>query len=225
MTRPTSHHDQTVNGRIDASLISTTAGRVQKLSDHLLSSETMSKTQEGSLAGKVAIVSGSNAGIGAAIITELNSRGAYTVVNYPFPHLRDEAEKLISSLKAPAIAVEADLSTVSGPQKLVDATVAKWGKIDILVNSAGLAVNKPFEEQTLDDWDLVVNLNGRGTFLLTQAALKHLTKGGSRIVNIVSVSSRGSPPGQTIYAGSKGMVDSFTRCWYVFLMQRPMHET
>ncbi|KAL1884784.1 hypothetical protein Plec18167_002376 [Paecilomyces lecythidis] len=173
----------------------------------------MSATQEGSLAGKVAIVSGSNAGIGAAIIAELNSRGAYTVINYPFPHFRDEAEKLISSLKAPAIAVEADLSTVSGPQKLVDATVAKWGKIDILVNSAGLAVNKPFEEQTLDDWDLVVNLNGRGTFLLTQAALKHLTKGGSRIVNIVSISSRGPPPGQTIYAGSKGMVDSFTRCW------------
>lgn len=195
--------------------VSIAAGRLQQLALHLPSTATMREKQEGNLAGKVAIVSGSSSGIGAAIVTELNSRGAYTVVNYPFPHLKHEAERLIAKLDAPAIAVEADLSTISGPQKLVDATVAEWGKIDILVNSAGLAVNKPFEEHTLDDWDLVVNLNGRGTFLLTQAVLKHLTKGSSRIVNIASISSRGSPPGQTVYSGSKGMVDSFTRCWYV----------
>jgi NAD(P)-dependent dehydrogenase (short-subunit alcohol dehydrogenase family) len=91
--------------------------------------------------------------------------------------------------------------------------VAAYGKIDILVNNAALAVNLPLEEQTLDHWDKLVNLNGRGVFLLTQAARPHLTKGIGRIVNIVSVSSRGPPPGQTIYAGTKGMVDSFTRCW------------
>jgi NAD(P)-dependent dehydrogenase (short-subunit alcohol dehydrogenase family) len=91
--------------------------------------------------------------------------------------------------------------------------LAQWKRIDILVNSVGLAVNKPFEEQTLEDWDLLVNVNGRGTFLMTQAVLPHLTKGAARIVNIASISARGPPPNQTIYAGTKGMVDSFTKCW------------
>lgn len=109
------------------------------------------------------------------------------------------------------------MSTTAAPQKLVDAAVARWGKIDILVNCVALAVNKPLEEQTLEDWDLLVNINGRGTFLLTKACLPHLTKGSGRIVNIVSISSRGPPPNQTIYAGTKGMVDSFTKCWYVLL--------
>jgi NAD(P)-dependent dehydrogenase (short-subunit alcohol dehydrogenase family) len=69
------------------------------------------------------------------------------------------------------------------------------------------------EEQTLEHWDSLVNLNGRGTFLLTKEVLPHLPKVGGRIVNICSVSARGPPPFQTIYAGTKGMVDSFTRCW------------
>ncbi|KAL3472368.1 short chain type dehydrogenase [Aspergillus californicus] len=165
------------------------------------------------LQNKVAIISGSSSGIGAAIATELSSRGAYTVVNYPFPSLKDEAEALVATLPFPSITVEADLSTTSGPQTLVDTAVAKWGRLDIVVNSVGLAVNKPFEEQTLEDWDLLVNVNGRATFLLTQIALKHLTKGIGRIVNICSISGRGPPPNQTIYAGTKGMVDAFTKCW------------
>ncbi|KAJ5627085.1 hypothetical protein N7528_004512 [Penicillium herquei] len=165
------------------------------------------------LAGKVAIVTGSSSGIGAAIVRELSSRGANTVVNYPFDKLKEEADTVVSSLQNPSIAVEADMSQISSPQKLVDAAVAKWNRIDILVNCVALAVNKPLEEQTLDDWDLLVNINGRGTFLLTKAVLPHLTKGSGRIVNIASISARGPPPNQTIYAGTKGMVDSFTKCW------------
>lgn len=67
-----------------------------------------------------------------------------------------------------------------------------------MVNCVALAVNKPLEEQTLDDWDLLVNVNARGTFLLTQASLQHLTKGSGRIINIASISARGSPPNQII---------------------------
>lgn len=106
--------------------------------------------------------------------------------------------------------VEADISTVEGPK--FDQTVSKFGKIHILVNNAALAVNKPLKDQGLNDWDLLVNLNGRGTFLLTQNALPHLAN-PSRIINICSASSRGSPPLQSIYAGTKGMVDSFTKVW------------
>tara|TARA_R110002003_G_scaffold1389_12_gene22988 strand:- start:4295 stop:5059 length:765 start_codon:yes stop_codon:yes gene_type:complete len=168
---------------------------------------------EQTLQDKIAIVSGSSSGIGAEIGRELASRGAHVVLNYPYADLRAEADRLAESLSAKSIAVEADISTIHGPRKLVDAAVREFGRVDILVNNAALAINKPFEEQTLDDWNRLVNLNGRGTFLLTQAILDHLPKEGGRIVNIVSISSREAPPMQTIYAGSKGMVDSFTKVW------------
>ncbi|KAF2648382.1 NAD(P)-binding protein [Lophiostoma macrostomum CBS 122681] len=173
------------------------------------STETAGQT----LQGKVAVVSGSSSGIGAEIGRELASRGAHVVLNYPFLSLGEAADKLAAGFVTDSIAVEADMSTTDGPKRLVDAAVKQFGKIDILVNNAALAVNKPFEEQTLDDWDLLVNLNGRGTFLLTQNTLAHLPKQGSRIVNIVSISAREAPAMQTIYAGSKGMVDSFTKVW------------
>ncbi|KAH7022108.1 hypothetical protein EDB80DRAFT_694050 [Ilyonectria destructans] len=165
------------------------------------------------LAGKVAIVSGSNSGIGLAIAKELASRGADTVINYPFPSLAAETDVAASNMPTKCIAVCADMSTVDGPKALVDAAVRTFGRVDILVNSAALAVNLPLEEQTLAHWDSLVNLNARGPFLMTQNVLPHLTRGSGRIVNICSVSARGPPPLQTIYAGTKGMVDSFTRCW------------
>lgn len=166
-----------------------------------------------SLEGKVAIVSGSSSGIGKAIAIELASRGADVVINYPFVDLRSEAEKAVIMLPSRTIAVCADIGTVDGPSKLVQETVNAFGKIDIVINNAALAVNKPLEEQTLEDWDKLVNINGRGTFLLTQSALRFMTKPGGRIINICSASSRGPPPMQTIYAGTKGMVDSFTKVW------------
>lgn len=170
------------------------------------------------LQGKAAIVSGSCSGIGAAIAKELSSRGAHVVINYPFADLRSSAEAVLTLLPTKGIAVEADLSTTTGPAELVAKTVESFGKVDILVNNAGVAINLPLEEQTLTHWDQLVNINGRGTFLLTKEVLPYLPKpdrggGGGRIVNIVSISSRAPPPYQTIYAGTKGMVDSFTKCW------------
>ncbi|KAF2500881.1 short chain type dehydrogenase [Lophium mytilinum] len=168
--------------------------------------------QHQTMPGKVAVISGSCSGIGAAIAKELSSRGVHVVINYPIPSLVTQAESVVSSLPTSGIAVEADISTTTGPAHLIAAAVSVYGKIDILVNNAALAINLPLEEQTLSHWDHLVNLNGRGPFLLTQAALPQLSR-GSRIINIVSASSRGAPPGQTIYAGTKGMLDSFTRCW------------
>ena len=171
------------------------------------------KSQVQSLETKIAVISGSSSGIGKAIAIELSSRGAKVVINYPRSELREEAEAVVNGLRAPAIAVCADIGSTDGPSSLINAAVAQFGHIDIIVNNAALAVNKKFEHQTLDDWDLLVNLNARGTFLLTQAVLPHLTKPSGRIVNICSASSRAAPPMQTIYAGTKGMVDSFTRVW------------
>lgn len=73
-------------------------------------------------------------------------------------------------------AVEADIGSKDGPKRLAEAAVAKYGTIDILVNNASLAINLPLEEQTLEDWDQLVNLNGRGMLLLTQETLKHLSR-------------------------------------------------
>ncbi|KAL2835814.1 hypothetical protein BJY01DRAFT_238555 [Aspergillus pseudoustus] len=155
------------------------------------------------LSGKVAIVTGSSTGIGAAIVRELSSRGAHTVITYESPAQKAAADVLATSLPTPATAVLADMSQIEAPKQLVEVALANWKRIDILVNCVGVAVNKPFEEQTLEDWDLLVNLNGRGTFLMTQAVLPHLTKNTGRIINIAS----------TIDAGTKGMIESFTKCW------------
>ena len=167
------------------------------------------------LEGKICVISGSDSGIGAQIARELSTAGATVVINYPTSdhYLQQRASAVVDSLPNPGLAVQADISTTTGPRLLIEKTVAAYGKIDILVNNAGIAVNLPFEEQTLEHWDQLVNLNGRGTFLLTQAALPHLAPQGARIVNICSISAREGPPMQSIYAGTKGMVDSFTRVW------------
>lgn len=121
---------------------------------------------DNALAGKVAVISGSDSGIGAQIARELSSVGAHVVINYPnsSPALVERASTLVASLPNPGIAVEADISTTTGPKHLIDETVKKYGKVDIIINNAGIAVNLPFEEQTLEHWDALVNLNGRGTF-------------------------------------------------------------
>lgn len=172
-----------------------------------------------SLAGKVAIVSGSSSGIGAAIARELSRRGASVVINYPFPSEKRNAEKVLKSLpgNSKSIVVEADLSTLTGPKTLATAASIEFGCIDILINNAGInghsILDGPDDEEFARIWDRVINVNGRGTLLLTRATLKYLSASNSRIVNICSTTSRDPDPDMTIYAGSKGMIESFTRCW------------
>ncbi|KAM6529351.1 Hypothetical protein NCS54_00888200 [Fusarium falciforme] len=172
-----------------------------------------------SLQGKVAIVSGSSAGIGAAIAKELSGRGATVAINYPFPSEKANADAVLQSFgpEATAIAVEADLSTFEGPKLLVKAVTEAFGKIDILVNNAGVVItselDEPDDKVISEIWDKTINLNGRGVLLLTRACLPYLRGQNSRIINIASGISRAAGPKQSIYAGSKGIVESFTRCW------------
>lgn len=162
----------------------------------------------------MAVVSGSSQGIGAAIARELSSRGAVLVLNFPSqPHLAN-AEAVRESLATEAIAVEADMSTVDGPAALVAAAVSKFGRIDILVNNAGKGDHTKLRDLTPERWAAIFDLNARGPALLTQAALPHLPRGGgSRIVNILSPTSRDPRPDWTLYGGSKGALDSMTKCW------------
>ncbi|KAM6523125.1 hypothetical protein FSOLCH5_003744 [Fusarium solani] len=171
------------------------------------------------LAGKVALISGSSAGLGAAIARELLSRGASVVINYPNQSEKANADNVLKSLGEPsrAVAVEADLSTPEGPRVLADAAAKAFGKIDILVNSAG--INRPTFLDDPDDakvektWHDIVHLNARGVFFLTRAVLKHLSHENSRIINIGSSVSRTPGPESSIYAGTKGLVEVYTQCW------------
>ncbi|KAJ0328701.1 hypothetical protein COL922a_013169, partial [Colletotrichum nupharicola] len=111
------------------------------------------------LAGKVALITGSSSGIGAAVARELSARGASVVINYGWPDLQGAANEVGNSLNTPWIAVEADTSTVDGPAKLVKATVDKFGKIDIIVNYAAKATLAQVEDTTVNLWDTTMNTN------------------------------------------------------------------
>ncbi|EXJ70649.1 uncharacterized protein A1O5_05639 [Cladophialophora psammophila CBS 110553] len=172
-----------------------------------------------SLLGKVALVSGSSSGLGAAIAEEFSSRGAHVIIHYAFPSEQAAARSVQKKLRSHSrsILVEADLSTFEGPKALAAAASAEFGKVDFLVNNAGVSgpdrLSEASDLDVLRVWDQVVNVNGRGTLLLTRAILPILTSNGSRIVNIGSATSRDPDPDLTIYAGTKGMIEAFTRCW------------
>ncbi|VUC36294.1 unnamed protein product [Clonostachys rosea] len=176
--------------------------------------------------GKTALISGSSAGIGAAIALELSARGANIVLNYPFPALESECNAVGAKLKTPWIAVCADLATIDGPTKLVEAAVARFGVIDILVNNAAVVPHIATWNVTPELWDSTHNLNARGAFLLTQAVLPHLppytpsspaspsgVKSGSRIICIGSGSSRIPQPELIIYSSTKGAMESMIKVW------------
>ena len=175
--------------------------------------------QPANLSGKVALVSGSSSGIGAAIAKELSDRGASIVINYPFPAEEASARAVLNSLatSSQSIIAEADLSTPDGPKRLAAIARERFGRVDILVNNAGrnsiCDMSEASDAEILQVWDNTVNLNGRGTMLLTRAVLPILAPAGSRIINIGSSTSRDPDAHMTIYAGTKGMIEAFTRCW------------
>lgn len=171
------------------------------------------------LAGKVALISGSSLGMGAAIARELYKNGASVAINYPDTSEKANADKVLRSFddRSRAIAIEADLSTLGGPRALADAAAKAFGKIDILVNSAGInrqiLLDDPDDAKVEAIWHDTVNLNSRGVFLLTRAILKHLSPKNSRIINIGSTASHAPSPLGSVYGGSKAMVHFYTQCW------------
>ncbi len=166
----------------------------------------------GLLDGRVALVTGASRGIGAAIAKRLAQDGADVAITYA----RDEraAElvvKTVEDLGRRAIAVKADAADAAAVTAAVERTVEVFGRIDVLVNNAGTAIPAVFEEATLEDLDRVIDINIRGVFLATKAALKHMPKGG-RIISIGScVGERNMTPGLAAYGATKGAVKMFTQ--------------
>jgi len=165
-----------------------------------------------SLEGKVALVTGGSRGIGAAIAKRLAADGATVAITYA----RDanSASAVIKAIEAAggkAIAILADAADVNAVKGAVEKTVATFGQLNVLVNNAGTAIPKTFEETTLEEMDHMINLNLRGILVATQAALKHM-KSGDRIIMIGScVGERVMTPGLVAYSATKGAVKMFTQ--------------
>lgn len=172
----------------------------------------MSTKTTGKLTGKVALVTGASRGIGAAIARRLAADGASVAITYSKgAEAAASVVKAIEGAGGKALAIQADAVDAKAVNAAIEKTVATFGQLDVLVNNAGTAIPKPFEEATIEELDRVIDLNLRGVFVATQAALKHIGKDG-RIINIGScVGERNFTPGLAAYAATKGAVKMFTQ--------------
>jgi len=164
------------------------------------------------LEGKIALVTGGSRGIGAAIAKRLAADGANVAITYTKG--TDAAASVVKEIEhsgRKAIAIQADAADAKAVKAAVDKTVATFGRLDVLVNNAGTAIPKTFEETTLEEMDRVIDINIRGVFAATQAALKHMKDGG-RIITIGSaVGERAASPLLVPYSATKGAVKMFTQ--------------
>jgi 3-oxoacyl-[acyl-carrier protein] reductase len=164
------------------------------------------------LEGKIAIITGGSRGIGAAIAKRLASDGANVAITYTKgAAAAASVVKEIEGAGRKAIAIQADAADAEAVKAAVEKTVATFGRLDVLVNNAGTAIPKTFEETTLEEMDRVIDINLRGTFVATQAALKHMKDGGRIIMIGSSVGERMMTPGLVPYSATKGAVKMFTQ--------------
>ena len=166
------------------------------------------------LKNKVAIVTGGNSGIGMAIVLELARQGASVVIDYvAHPEATEALEKQLAALGEQAIGVDADVSKVADLQKLVDAAVDKFGRLDVMVNNAGVETRTSVLDTTEQQYEKVLEINLKSAFFGTQLAAKQMIKQGTggRIVNITSVHEDWPMPGNIAYCLSKGGMRMLTR--------------
>jgi glucose 1-dehydrogenase len=166
------------------------------------------------LKGKVAIVTGGNSGIGLAIVTELAKQGASIVIDYVVnPEATEALEKQVLELGSRAIGVQADVSKIGDLRKLIGAAVETFGRIDVMVNNAGVETRTSILDTTEAQYDKVLAINLKSAFFGTQLAAQQMIKqgGGGRIVNVSSVHEDWPMPGNTAYCVSKGGMRMLTR--------------
>jgi 3-oxoacyl-[acyl-carrier protein] reductase len=171
-------------------------------------------SEERPLAGRVAVVTGASRGIGRAIAWELARQGAAVAVNY-----RESAEaadalcgEIQASLAGEALAIQADVSVAEDVDRLVGTAAERFGRVEILVNNAGITRDKLIMRMSDDDWDAVVDTNLRSAFLCSRAVLRGMVRQRwGRIINISSVSGIAGNAGQANYAAAKAGLIGLTR--------------
>jgi 3-oxoacyl-[acyl-carrier protein] reductase len=164
------------------------------------------------LTGKVAVVTGASKGIGAAIAKQLAADGASVVVNYATS--RSGADKIVADITkagGKAIAVGASVANEADIDKLFAETKQAYGKVDILVNNAGVYGFAPLEQVSADEYKRQYDTNVLGLLLTTKAALPHFPEEGGSVINISSIVSTLAPAGGSVYASTKGAVDTITK--------------
>jgi 3-oxoacyl-[acyl-carrier protein] reductase len=164
------------------------------------------------LAGKVAIVTGASKGIGAGIAQRLAADGASVVVNYSSS--AEGAENVVSGIRAKggkAKAIQADVSKLGDIDRLFKETITEYGKVDVVVNNAGIFKFKPLLEIDESHFDSQYAVNVKGLLFTTQAAVKAFGKNGGAIVNVSSVASKSPFPTGSVYSSTKAAVDAITQ--------------
>ena len=164
------------------------------------------------LAKKVAFVTGGSRGIGAAIAKRLAADGASVAITYAKDaNAASAVVKAIESGGGKALAIQADAADAKAINAAIEKTVATLGRLDVLVNNAGTAIPKPFEQTTLEEMDHMIDLNFRGVMVATQVGLKHMNDNGRVIMIGSCVGERMMTPGLAAYSATKGAVKMFTQ--------------
>jgi glucose 1-dehydrogenase len=166
------------------------------------------------LQGKVAIVTGGNTGIGKAVVLALAEQGASVVIDYVSnEQATEDLERKIADLGEAATAVEADVSKIEDLQRMIDTAVSAYGRLDIMVNNAGVETRTSVLDTTEEQYEKVLNINLKSAFFGTQLAAKQMIAqgGGGRIINMTSVHEDWPMPGNTAYCLSKGGMRMLTR--------------
>jgi 3-oxoacyl-[acyl-carrier protein] reductase len=164
------------------------------------------------LTGKVAVVTGASKGIGASIAQHLAAAGAAVVVNYSSS--KEGAEKVVQQITSQggkAVAVQGNVAKKTDIARLFAETKKSFGRLDVLVNNAGIYEMKPLEEITEEHFRKQYDVNVLGPLLATQEAAKYFGAEGGSVINISSVVSTFAPPGSAVYSGTKGAVDTTTK--------------
>jgi glucose 1-dehydrogenase len=178
------------------------------------------------LKGKVAIVTGGNSGIGLAIVVGLAEAGANVVIDYVVrPEATAELEKRVLALGSRAIGVDADVSTIADLQTLVDKAVSTFGRLDIMVNNAGVETRTSILDTDEAEYEKVMRINLKSAFFGTQLAAKQMIDqgDGGRIINLSSIHEDWPMPGNTAYCLSKGGMRMLTRTAGVELAPHGVH--
>lgn len=166
----------------------------------------------GKLQGKVAVVTGASKGIGASIAKSLAAEGASVVVNYASS--KEGADRVVNEITGKggkAVAVQGSVAKTADVERIFAETKKAFGKVDVLVNNAGVYEFSPLEEITEEHYHRQFNTNVLGLLLASKEAVKHFNGDGGSIINIGSLVSRITPPHSAVYTGTKGAVDAITQ--------------